>query len=274
MTEERIRPLDADALALFARKGREGGPDVPQAGEANGVKVRRVIQVTRDLARRPLAGLRILDLGCGEGVYSIEAALRGAEVVALDARTERMAQGAAVAARHGLGTVRFVEGDARRVTRGTFGAFDAVWMLGLLYHFDAPELFQVVENVFGLCDGPLLLDTLVSAAPSEGAMHRDALYEGERVREHGDDDPPEVRRGRLLRSVDSTFAFRLTKESLVRLLQATGFTTVLECHAPLEPGKAADRVTIAALPGERVLLSTYPWVNGLDEREIGRRLGG
>jgi hypothetical protein len=27
--------LDADALALFARKGLEGGPDVPQAGEAN-----------------------------------------------------------------------------------------------------------------------------------------------------------------------------------------------------------------------------------------------
>ena len=28
------RRLDAEALALFARKGREGGPQVPQAGEA------------------------------------------------------------------------------------------------------------------------------------------------------------------------------------------------------------------------------------------------
>ena len=101
--EERVHPLDPEALAVFAAKGREAGPGAPQTGPANGLKVRRVLQLTRDLAGRPLAGLRILDLGCGEGVYAIEAGVRGAEVLAVDARTERMGLGAACAARHGLG---------------------------------------------------------------------------------------------------------------------------------------------------------------------------
>ena len=71
------------------------------------------MQLTRDLAARPFPALRILDLGCGDGVYAIEAGLRGAEVLAVDARRQRMDLGAACAARHGLGTVRFVQDDVR-----------------------------------------------------------------------------------------------------------------------------------------------------------------
>ena len=65
------RPLDAEALALFAKKGHEGGPTVPQAGEANGVKVRRVMQLIADLARRPFPELNILDLGTGSGAIAL-----------------------------------------------------------------------------------------------------------------------------------------------------------------------------------------------------------
>jgi hypothetical protein len=76
----------------------------------------------------------------------------------------------------------------------------------------------------------------------------------------------------LLRSIDSTFAFRFARESLVRALSDVGFDSVLECHAPPEPGKAEDRITIAALKGEPVSLATYPWVNDSSEAEIERRL--
>lgn len=260
------RPLDAQALALFARKGREGGPGVPQAGEANGVKVRRVIQLVRDLARRPFRDLRILDLGCGEGVYAIEMGLAGAQVLAIDARRERMDEGAACAARHGLGNVRFEQEDVRKITRATHGEFDVVLLLGLLYHLDAPT--PVLENIRGLCTGLLVIDTLVTLAPDADSHG----YRGQRVREHGDDDSPEMRRSRVLKSIDNTFSFRFTKESLVRALKDVGFATVLECHAPLEPGKAEDRITLAALKGEAARISTYPWVNGKSEEEIARRL--
>lgn len=272
MTEECVRKLDADALELFARKGTEGGPDVPQAGQMNAVKVRRIMQITRDLTPRPFAELRVLDLGCGEGVYAIEAGVRGAEVVALDARTRRMNQGAACAARHNLGTVQFVQEDVRSVTREAFGSFDVVYFLGLMYHLDAPDVFPVLEKIHDLCTGLLVVDTLISLTEEDRVEWRGQAYHGRRCREHDDGDTDEVRRSRVLKSIDNTFSFRFTRESLLRALHDVGFTSVYECHVPFEPGKAADRITLAALKGTPVLLSTYPWVNHMSEVEIERAI--
>jgi SAM-dependent methyltransferase len=272
MIEESGRKLDSDALELFARKGTEGGSKVPQAGQKNGVKVRRIMQITRDLTPRPFAKLRILDLGCGEGVYTIEAGLRGAEVVALDARAQRMAQGAACAERQGLDAVRFVQEDVRRITRETFGSFDVVYFLGLLYHLDAPDVFSVLENVQGLCTDLLVVDTLISLAAEIQVEWRGQVYQGQRCREHEDGDTDEVRRSRVLKSIDNTFSFRFTRESLLRALHDVGFTSICECHVPFESGKAADRITLVAFNGVPVLLSTYPWVNHKSEAEIERAL--
>lgn len=248
--------LDRDALELFARKGLEAGRDAPQVGLANGVKVRRAMQLTADLSGKPFDALRILDLGCGEGVYAIEAALRGARVVAIDARTERMADGIAIAERHGLDAIDFRQEDVRRVTAATHGRFDVVWLLGLLYHLEAPDALALLRRARAMAQ-TLVVDTLVAA---DARDHVDG-YDGERVREHADDDPPDVRRSRLLRSIDNAFAFRFTRASLVRALRDAGYTSVLECHAPPEPGKQADRITLAALGGEPVRIATYPGVN-------------
>jgi len=272
MSGEMVHQLDAEALEMFAKKGHEGGPKVAQGGLANGVKVRRIMQLTADLARRPFPELRILDLGCGEGVYAIEAALRGAQVVALDARTQRMGQGAACARRHGLGNLRFIQQDVRIATRETLGSFDVVYLLGLLYHLDAPDLFRVLENVHELCIDLLIIDTLISLFPEEQVVWRGVNYAGRRQREHGDDDDLESRRSRVLKSIDNTFSFHLTRESLVRALASAGFTSICECYVPFEPGKAPDRITVVAGRGNSVLLSTYPWVNHKSEDMIAQEL--
>lgn len=263
-----VPQLDEEALALFARKGLEAGPGAPQVGEANAVKVRRVLQLTADIARRPFSELRILDLGCGEGVYAIEAGLRGAQVLALDARGERMCHGIACAERHGLANVVFRLEDVRGVSRATHGDFDVVYCLGLLYHLEAADALALLASICGLCRLLLVVDTLIALEPDAEAEG----YEGRWVREHGDDDSARVRRGRLLRSIDNTFAFHFTRASLVRALHDAGFTSVLECHAPPEPGKHADRITLAAVCGEPVTIATYPWLNGLSEPEIAERL--
>jgi SAM-dependent methyltransferase len=268
----RLAKLDQEALAMFACKGREGGPGVPQAGQANAVKVRRVLQLTTDLTRRPLEELRILDLGCGEGVYAIEAALHGAEVVAVDARAERMRNGTACAARHGLVGVRFEQTDVRSVTKVSHGTFDVVWALGILYHLDVPDVFSVLASIRGLCRTLLVVDSLIAPKPACAVSHHDHVYSGDRFREHGDDDPPSLRRSRLLKSIDNTFSFRFNRDSLVRAVEDAGFSAVLECHVPVEPGKAEDRITLAALAGERVSVATYPWVNGLSEGEVEQKL--
>jgi len=272
MTDDGLHALDTAALEFFARKGLEGGPNVPQAGPANAVKVRRVMQLTQDLASKPFSELRILDLGCGDGVYAIEAGLRGADVLGLDARSERMAEGARVASRHGLRNVRFVQRDVRSVTRESLGIFDVVYLLGLLYHLDIPDVFQVLENVAALCARMLIVDTLICSTAELETEWRSEVYRGRRYREHEDADSAEVRRSRVLRSIDNVFAFRFTRESLVRVLSATGFPSVLGGDAPLEPGKAEDRITVVAMKGEPVRISTYPWINGLTESDIARTL--
>lgn len=264
--------LDDEALALFARKGLEAGPETPQVGQANGLKVRRVMQITRDLGRKPFGQMRILDLGCGEGAYAIEAGLRGAEVLAVDARSERMSEGEACAERHGLDNVSFRQQDVRRLSGESDGEFDVVYCLGLLYHLDFPDVLELLEAVGEMCRGLLIVDTRITLEPDISPQRNGTSYDGRRYREHEDADPPQVRRSRILRSIDNTFGFQFTRTSLARALHESGFSSVLECHSPPEPGKPENRITVAALNGEPVAISTYPWINGRTEGEIARQV--
>ena len=56
---ERVYPLDSETLELFALKGTQGGCGTVQIGNANGVKVRRVMQITSDFAKYLLTNLKL-----------------------------------------------------------------------------------------------------------------------------------------------------------------------------------------------------------------------
>ena len=260
--------LDDEALRVFANKGCADDSRIPQRGNDNAVKVRRVMQLTSDLTGKPFSDLRILDLACGEGVYSIEAGLRGAEVIGIDGRTERMQQGNAIAARLKLQRVRFEQQDIRNVSQATHGAFDVVYLLGILYHLHVPDVFNVLTNVRDLARALVVIDTHIALRPETQAEHRGRTYAGRLFREHEDADEEAVRRARLLASLDTTFSFWFTKPDIVRLLVDLGFTAVLEAHAPLEPGKPDDRITLVAMKGEQFPLAAYPWINDLSEDAI------
>lgn len=273
MSDHSAPRLDAEALAFFAAKGLDGERPVPQAGPANGVKVRRIVQLTQDLIPE-WRSCRILDLGCGDGVYAIEAGLHGAEVVALDGRTARMARGEAIAQRLGLHRVRFEQGDLRTVTAATHGYFDAVYALGILYHLDALETIQVLTQLRALTTRALLIDTHVELTPDTAISHGGQTYPGRQHREHDPADPEAVRQGRVLMSLDTARSYWFTPEALVRLLGAVGFTSVMEVHGPAEPGKPVDRRTFVALPGASVRVATYPWINGLSEEMVAAAVAG
>jgi len=61
-------------------------------------------------------GMRVLDLGSGDGTTALPAASRGAEVIAIDIAENLVAAGNARAAAAGLDKIRFFEGDASRLT--------------------------------------------------------------------------------------------------------------------------------------------------------------
>lgn len=280
MSEERPISLDPQTLRLFADKGTQllqytsfaPGTDTPQLGEINAVKVRRVMQLIRDCARRPLNELQLFDFGCAEGVYAIEAALRGARVQAFDARDERMEQGRAAAGRLALSKLAFHREDIRDITAGTHGEADVVLLLGILYHLDTGDFFRVLRNVHDLCRGFVIIETRIALEGSETITHDGVEYRGVRVREHASNDSRQERDRRLLASIDNEHSFWPTRGSLFAALDQAGFTSVCECHVPRYPETPRDRVTLIAYRGERVKLSSYPWINEMDEPEIARRL--
>src|SRR5262244_779639 len=57
-------------------------------------------------------GLRVLDLGCGDGTTALPAAQLGADVLGVDIAANLVAAGNARAREQGLANCRFQEGDA------------------------------------------------------------------------------------------------------------------------------------------------------------------
>ncbi|MFD2184435.1 magnesium protoporphyrin IX methyltransferase [Rhodoplanes azumiensis] len=91
-----------------------------------------------------LTGRRILDAGCGPGMLSIEAARRGAEVVAvdlsptlLDLARERIPADLA-------GRVTFVAGD---MLSPEFGHFDHVVAMDSIIHYRAEDAVRVIAGL-------------------------------------------------------------------------------------------------------------------------------
>lgn len=77
-----------------------------------------------ELGIRP--GLRVLDLGCGDGTTALPAAQRGADVLGVDIAANLVAAGEARARAEGLSNLRFQEGDASNLTGIESDRFDLV----------------------------------------------------------------------------------------------------------------------------------------------------
>ncbi len=246
------------ALDLFADKG-----------DGNAVKVRRIISLTKRLASKNMEDLRILDLGCGEGVYSLEAGMYGSEVLGIDGRDDRLKFGKEVAEEHNLNNVKFNVDDVRNVHVDKYGKFDVIYNLGLLYHLDTEDVFSLLKRLHDMCNNMLIIDTTIGLS-SPIAFEKDGeTYYGVKYSEHEDGDDEElVMNKRIMASIGNNESFLITKESLIKYLNKIGFECIMECYSPLEPYKNESRVTIVAYKGKKEEVKAYPWINGMTEKEI------
>jgi len=248
-------------------------------------KIRRIVQVVSDLGGRPFPHLRVLDLACLEGLYSVEMALQGAAVVGIEGREASLAKARLAKEALGLARLDLQQGDVRRVTLETHGLFDVVLCLGILYHIEDPALFEWVMNLGRMTGRLLVIDTHIALEPRDTVSFAGRAYHGRRVVEHPAGSSPEEVRARLWASLDNPDSFYLTEASLLRLLIHAGFTSVYHCLAPTEPDKVNDRVTLAALKGPPPLVLTSPHPGHLPRdsfpesaaratRDLGERLRG
>lgn len=96
-----------------------------------------------------LSGERILDAGCGTGVFSLALAARGAEVVGVDLSEElvRAARERAAAAGGDLpgAPPRFIAGDLLEVARE--GGFTRAVVMDCFIHYELDEALEALETL-------------------------------------------------------------------------------------------------------------------------------
>jgi len=90
-------------------------------------------------------GLRVLDLGCGDGTTAVPAAQRGANVLGIDIAENLVAAGNARAKALGLANLHIQQGDACNLVGVQDGAFDlVVSMFGAMF---APKPFNAANEM-------------------------------------------------------------------------------------------------------------------------------
>jgi SAM-dependent methyltransferase len=90
-------------------------------------------------------GMKVLDLGCGDGATAIPAAKLGADVLGVDIAANLVAAGARRAKQEGLSNLRFQEGDASKLTDLTDQSFDlVVSIFGAMF---APRPLDVAQEM-------------------------------------------------------------------------------------------------------------------------------
>src|SRR5580700_6577608 len=111
-------------------------------------------------------GLKVLDLGCGDGTTAIPAAKLGAEVLGVDIASNLVAAGNKRAKELGLANCRFQEGDAANLHQVPEAAFDlVVSIFGAMF---APKPFEVAKEMVRVTrtDGRIIMGNWIPNDPT------------------------------------------------------------------------------------------------------------
>ncbi|MCT7949157.1 class I SAM-dependent methyltransferase [Ancylothrix sp. C2] len=237
------------------------------------VKLRRIVQMVADISGKSFEELRILDLACLEGLYGLELALQGAEVVGIEGREANVEKARFVKEVLGVENITFFQDDVRNLSREKYGSFDVVLCIGIFYHLDAPDVFRFMESIGEVCRGFAIVDTHVSLTAESCCTYGDKEYWGRFYKEHDPESSLEDRMKVLWSSLDNVNSFWLSRPSFYNLLGDAGFTSVYECHFPavekyekMRFKKENDRSTFVAIKGEPVRFLSSPKMGDLGSK--------
>ncbi|MEZ4323522.1 MAG: methyltransferase domain-containing protein [Myxococcota bacterium] len=132
---ELLEAFESESARLYAHRGRQGLPADPDLSPMFGVIWPSARVATRYVARADLAGKRVLEIGCGLGLPSLLAAVRGARVRATDNHPDAGPFLAANARRNGV-ELEFAPLDVR--TCPPDRTWDLVLATDVLFAVDMP----------------------------------------------------------------------------------------------------------------------------------------
>ncbi len=193
---------------------------------------------------------RILEIGAATGRYTLELAKRGYRITAVDMSKNLLEIGQRRIRDHGLEKqVSFFLGDARQLSDVTEHEFDAVLLMGPLYHLveEADRRTALSEAHSRLREGGILFSSFISRFGIMGDLLKNVpewieeQAEVQDILEKGldpDDYPKESFRGYFAKVSE-----------IAPLHEQMGFKTII--LAAVEPGISADDESYNVLQGER-----------------------
>lgn len=203
-----------------------------------------------------LSGMRVLDIGARDGFFSFEAERRGAsEIIALDNEPPNHT-GFAIAAELLDSRVEYVTENVYSLNADTFGRFDLVLFLGVIYHLRHPLL--ALDRIHDVCakDALLLVET---------HMIDEGLVDGEGNWRRLDDFDPELTSFPLVQyypadmlGSDPTSQWAPNRIALEGWLRGTGFEPLSSWQHAFRGGAVARRQELAA-GGERDVDEAASW---------------
>jgi magnesium-protoporphyrin O-methyltransferase len=139
-------------------------------------RIRATVRAGRDEMRatllswlpQDLRGKRVLDAGCGTGALAVEAARRGADVVAIDLSPNLVDIARARAPKDlGEGRIEFRSGD---MLDPALGAFDYMVGMDSLIHYATEDAVRALEALAPRIQGSMVF-TFAPRTPLLAAMH-------------------------------------------------------------------------------------------------------
>jgi magnesium-protoporphyrin O-methyltransferase len=115
-----------------------------------------------------LSGRRLLDAGCGTGALAVEAARRGAQVVAIDVAPTLISLAQERSPKDlGVGSIEFLVGD---MSDPALGQFDHVVAMDSVIHYQATDVVTLLAGVAARTTGSILF-TYAPRTPALAVMH-------------------------------------------------------------------------------------------------------
>jgi SAM-dependent methyltransferase len=216
-------------------------------------------RIMSDFGIWTLSGIRILDLGCLEGIFSLEFAQEGAIAVGIEGRPANVEKCLFARDVLRLFNCTILCADVRNLPSLALGQFDVVLCAGMLDHLDAPDAMELIHQISAACKKLAIFDTHIAPeylidnpfslteTMSEITL-RGAVYEGRYFQEHLSGLKLEQKRTSLWASLDNEQSFWFSKQSLHRALEAAGFSAIYDALRDIDRRMVdIDRVIFAAL---------------------------
>jgi magnesium-protoporphyrin O-methyltransferase len=155
----------------FDRTARDAWERLTSDAPVSGI--RATVRAGRDRMRSTIlswlpadmTGLRLLDAGCGTGALAVEAAQRGAEVVAID-----VAAGLIDIARERAPSGLKIDWRSGDMLSDALGTFDHVVAMDSLIHYRPTDIAAAVTELAGRTRGSMIF-TFAPQTPALAAMH-------------------------------------------------------------------------------------------------------